>query len=153
MRRSTAKKVIECDGIIFDSKDEMLYYKYLLDLQSKGMIRSFERQVRIELIPALTTFEGNKQKPICYVADFLVHVTAGYSVYVEIKGFASPLDMLKRKLYHYWSSKQSKQIPLQWMSYSKKYSGEIGFIDYDVLQKIRAKAKKDKIAQNQFKAV
>lgn len=143
MRRSTAKKVIEYNSIIFDSKDEMLYYQYLQNLQQLGHIRGFERQVRIELIPALTTFEGNKQKPICYVADFLVHVTAGYSVYVEVKGFASPVDLLKRKLYHYWSSKQEKQIPLQWMSYSKKYGGESGFIDYDVLQKLRKDARKN----------
>lgn len=143
MRRSTAKKIVTRGEIQFDSLDEAKYYDYLLDLQSKGMIRSFERQVRIELIPALTTFEGNKQKPICYVADFLVHVTAGYSVYVEIKGFASPLDMLKRKLYHYWSSKQEKQIPLQWMAYSKKYGDASGFISYENLQKLRKDAKKN----------
>ena len=137
MRRSTAKKIVTRGEIVFDSLDEARYYDYLLDLQSKGMIRGFERQVRIELIPALTTFEGNKQKSICYVADFLVHVTSGYSVYVEIKGFASPLDMLKRKLYHYWSSKQAKPIPLQWMAYSKKYGDASGFIEYDVLQKKR----------------
>lgn len=142
MRRSTAKKVVTRGEIQFDSLDEAKYYEYLFDLQSKGMIRGFERQVRIELIPALTTFEGNKQKPICYVADFLVHVTAGYSVYVEIKGFASPLDMLKRKLYHYWSSKQEKQIPLQWMAYSKKYGDASGFIEYGNLQKLRKDAKK-----------
>ena len=143
MRRSTAKKVIEYNSIIFDSKDEMLYYQYLLDLQSKGMIKGFERQVRIELIPALTTFEGNKQRPICYVADFLVHVTAGYSVYVEIKGFANVLDLIKRKLYNYWSSKQEKPIPLIWMSYSKKYGDASGFISYENLQKLRKDAKKN----------
>lgn len=143
MRRSTAKKVIECDGIIFDSKDEMLYYQYLQNLQQLGHIRGFERQVRIELIPALTTFEGNKQKPICYVADFLVHVTAGHSVYVEIKGFANVLDLIKRKLYNYWNSKQEKQIPLQWMAYSKKYGDASGFCSYDNLQKLRKDAKKN----------
>ena len=137
MRRSTAKKIIEHDGIKWDSKDEMLYYQYLLDLQSKGHIKGFERQVRIELIPALTTFEGNKQRPICYVADFLVHVTAGYSVYVEIKGFANVLDLVKRKLYNYWSSKQEKQIPLIWMAYSKKHGDASGFISYENLQKLR----------------
>ena len=143
MRRSTAKKIIEFDGIKWDSKDEMLYYQYLQNLQQLGHIKGFERQVRIELIPALTTFEGNKQRPICYVADFLVHVTAGYSVYVEIKGFANVLDLIKRKLYNYWSSKQEKPIPLQWVSYSKKYGGETGFCDYDELQKLRKDAKKN----------
>ena len=143
MRRSTAKKVIEYNSIFFDSKDEMLYYQYLLDLQAKGMIKGFERQVRIELIPPITTFEGNKQRPICYVADFLVHVTAGYSVYVEIKGFANVLDLIKRKLYNYWSSKQEKPIPLIWLSYSKKYGDASGFISYENLHKLRKDAKKN----------
>ena len=143
MRRSTAKKVITYDNIVFDSKDEMLYYQYLLELQSKEHIKGFERQVRIELIPALTTFEGNKQRPICYVADFLVHVTAGYSVYVEIKGFANVLDLVKRKLYNYWSSKQEKPIPLIWMAYSKKYGDASGFISYENLHKLRKDAKKN----------
>ena len=144
MRRSTAKKVIEYNSIIFDSKDEMLYYQYLQNLQQLGHIRGFERQVRIELIPALTTFEGNKQRPICYVADFLVHVTAGYSVYVEIKGFANVLDLIKRKLYNYWSSKQEKPIPLQWMSYSKKYGDASGFCTYEELQQKRKETKNAK---------
>ena len=137
MRRTTAKKVVTRGEIVFDSIDEARYYDYLLDLQSKGMIRGFERQVRIELIPALTTFEGNKQRPICYVADFLVQYASGYSVYVEIKGFANPTDLIKRKLYNYWNSKQARQIPLEWVSYSKKWGGETGFINYDVLQKLR----------------
>ena len=137
MRRSTAKKVVTRGEIVFDSLDEARYYDYLLDLQSKGMIRGFESQVRIELIPALTTFEGNKQRPICYVADFLVHVTQGYSVYVEVKGFANPTDLIKRKLYNYWNSKQAKQIPLEWVSYSKKWGGETGFCSYDALMKAR----------------
>ena len=143
LRRSTAKKVITYDNIVFDSKDEMLYYQYLLDLQSKGMIKGFERQVRIELIPALTTFDGSKQRPICYVADFYVQYVSGYQVYVEVKGFANVLDLIKRKLYNYWSSKQEKPIPLQWMAYSKKYGDASGFIEYDNLQKLRKDAKKN----------
>ena len=143
MRRSTAKKIVTRGEIQFDSLDEAKYYDYLLDLQAKGVIKGFERQVRIELIPALTTFEGNKQRPICYVADFLVHVTQGYSVYVEIKGFANVLDLIKRKLYNYWSSKQEKQIPLQWLSYSKKYGDASGFISYENLQRLRKDAKQN----------
>ena len=143
MRRSTAKKIVTRGEIQFDSLDEAKYYDYLLDLQSKGHIKGFERQVRIELIPPITTFDGNKQRPICYVADFLVHVTQGYSVYVEIKGFANVLDLIKRKLYNYWSSKQEKPIPLIWMAYSKKYGDASGFIEYDNLQKLRKDAKKN----------
>jgi hypothetical protein len=130
MRRSTAKKVITYDSIVWDSKDEMLYYQYLQQAQQHGLIIGFERQVKIELIPAVETYEGNKQRPIYYIADFLVHVTPQYSVYVEVKGFASPADLIKRKLYHYWSSKQEKQLPLIWVSYSKKYGDEHGFIEY-----------------------
>ena len=142
MRRSTAKKTVTRGEIVFDSIDEARYYDYLLDLQAKGMIRGFERQVRIELIPALTTFDGSKQRPICYVADFWVKYSSGYQTYVEVKGFANVLDLIKRKLYNYWSSKQEKQIPLEWVSYSKKYGGETGFISYDVLMKKRKENKR-----------
>ena len=142
MRRSTAKKTVTRGEIVFDSIDEARYYDYLLDLQAKGMIRGFERQVRIELIPALTTFDGSKQRPICYVADFWVKYSSGYEIFVEVKGFANVLDLIKRKLYNYWSSKQAKQVPLEWVSYSKKYGGETGFISYELLQKKRKENKR-----------
>lgn len=142
MRRTTAKKVVTLDGIKFDSVDEAKYYQHLQNLQQLGLVKSFERQVRIELIPALTTFDGLKQRPICYVADFWVKYASGYQVYVEVKGFANVLDLIKRKLYNYWNSKQEKQIPLEWVSYSKKWGGETGFISYDLLQKKRKENKK-----------
>ena len=142
MRRSTAKKTVTVDGIKFDSLDEAKYYQHLQNLQQLGMVKSFERQVRIELIPALTTFDGLKQRPICYVADFWVKYASGYQVYVEVKGFANVLDLIKRKLYNYWNSKQEKQIPLVWVSYSKKHGGETGFLSYDLLQKKRKENKR-----------
>ena len=142
MRRSTAKKIVEYNGVKYDSKDEMLYCKYLEELEIAGIVTAFERQVRIELIPALTTFDGLKQRPICYVADFWVKYASGYEVYVEVKGFANVLDLIKRKLYNYWNSKQEKQIPLEWVSYSKKWGGETGFLSYDLLQKKRRENKR-----------
>ena len=142
MRRTTAKKVVTLDGIKFDSVDEAKYYQHLQNLQQLGMVSDFQRQVRIELIPALTCFDGSKQRPICYVADFWVKYSSGYEIFVEVKGFANVLDLIKRKLYNYWSSKQEKQIPLEWVSYSKKYGGETGFISYDLLQKKRKENKR-----------
>ena len=142
MRRSTAKKIVERDGIKFDSLDEAKYYHYLISLEEQGIVLAFERQVRIELIPALTTFDGLKQRPIYYIADFYVQYVGGYSTYVEVKGFANPTDLLKRKLYNYWNSKQEKQVPLEWVSYSKKYGGETGFISYELLQKKRRENKR-----------
>ena len=142
MRRSTAKKIVERDGIKFDSLDEAKYYDYLISLEEQGIVLAFERQVRIELIPALTTFDGLKQRPIYYIADFYVQYVGGYSTYVEVKGFANPTDLLKLKLYNHWNSKQAKQIPLEWVSYSKKYGGETGFLSYDLLQKKRKENKR-----------
>ena len=137
MQRSTAKKFVTLDGIRFDSVDESKYYLYLKQLQAEGLVKSFEMQVPIQLIPPVTCFDGSKQRGITYKADFLVHYAGGYSVYVEIKGFANPTDLLKRKLYHYWNSKQEKQIPLDWVAYSKKWGGETGFCSYDKLMKMR----------------
>lgn len=136
------KKTVTVDGIKFDSLDEAKYYDYLISLEEQGIVSAFERQVRIELIPTLTCFDGSKQRPICYVADFWVKYASGYQVYVEVKGFANVLDLIKRKLYNYWNSKQEKQIPLEWVSYSKKYGDESGFINYDVLMQKRKENKR-----------
>ena len=142
MQRRTAKKIVEYNGIKWDSKDEMLYYQYLQALQAQGIVTDFARQVKIELIPALTTFDGSKQRPICYIADFWVQYSSGYQSYVEVKGWANVLDLIKRKLFNYWNSKQEKPVPLQWVSYSKKWGGETGFCDYDYIMRMRKEGKK-----------
>ena len=127
--------------IKFDSLDEAKYYDYLQGLQAQGIVTEFQRQVKIELIPALTCFDGSKQRPICYIADFWVQYAGGYSTYIEVKGWANVLDLIKRKLFNFWNSKQDKPIPLQWVSYSKKWGGETGFIEYDALMKMRKAVK------------
>ena len=142
MQRRTAKKIVMRGEIKFDSLDEAKYYDYLVELQAQGIVTEFARQVKIELIPALTCFDGSRQRPIFYIADFWVKYSSGYASYVEVKGWANVLDLIKRKLFNYWNSKQAKQIPLQWVSYSKKWGGETGFCDYDYIMRMRKDAKK-----------
>lgn len=142
MQRRTAKKIVMRGEIKFDSLDEAKYYDYLQALQAQGIVTEFARQVKIELIPALTCFDGSKQRPICYIADFFVKYSSGYQSYVEVKGWANVLDLIKRKLFNYWNSKQTKPVPLQWVSYSKKYGDESGFISYELLQKKRKENKR-----------
>lgn len=147
---------VDCDGYTFDSKDEMHYYQYLKKLWVQGSVTAFDMQPKVVLIPAITLFDGTKQKEISYKPDFYVEYLGGYREMVDLKGFGTQQGILRRKLYNWLSVQKGSSvynIPLRWIARNLKHGDANGFIDYDVLQKIRAKAKKDKIAQNQFKAV
>lgn len=57
MRKPDSKygnKKVEYQGISFDSKKEMERYLILLDAQRQGVISDLQRQVKFELIPAIT---------------------------------------------------------------------------------------------------
>lgn len=47
-------KKVEYQGITFDSKKELQRYMVLLDAQRNGKITDLQRQVKFELIPAIT---------------------------------------------------------------------------------------------------
>lgn len=74
-------KKVEFQGILFDSKREMQRWLILKDAEAKGVISDLQRQVKFELIPAVTeeyvvhlkTKDKVKtrvvQRPITYTAD------------------------------------------------------------------------------------
>lgn len=80
------------DGITFHSRREADYYGQL-KLEKKGkLIKDFERQVKYNL-----EVNGNK---ICgHIVDFLVTLPCGKKEVREVKGFATDVWDLKRKLF------------------------------------------------------
>lgn len=76
----------EIDGIKFDSKAEAKRYKELLLLKEKGEVLFFLRQVPF-FLPG-----GVK-----YVLDFLVFWANGEITFEDVKGFKTPLYILKKK--------------------------------------------------------
>ena len=120
--------------ITFDSKVEGEYYKKLICDFSLKKINSFKNQ------PIYTLQDGfigpnGKIRAITYKADFeVVHLDGTIEV-IDIKGMATEVANIKRKLF-LWTY---NDIKLTWISYVKKYGG---WIDYFELKKLRRKNKK-----------
>lgn len=130
------KKVTVC-GIKFDSKAEANYYLYLKAEQQAGRVAGIALQPKIELQPKFDR-EGKHYKAITYTPDFFVEYSDGRCEYIDVKGTSTQQGELRRKLFLY-----KMDIPLRWVAQSNKYS-QTGWIDYDELQALRRKARKEK---------
>lgn len=97
------------DGISFHSKKEAGYYSQLKIEKRAGLIKSFERQVAFDLYaaPVLTLTPGVRGLDstaygirVCsHIVDFLVTRKDGSLEVREVKGFATDVWDLKRKLF------------------------------------------------------
>ena len=125
------------DDIVFDSKDEALYYQALKDMKAKGLIKDFELQPEFILQEGFEKDE-KKYRAIKYTADFRVLTNNDYSYIVDVKGMLTTEFKIKMKLFNY----KYPDIELRLISRSIKYGDEYGFIDYYELQKIRKQNKK-----------
>lgn len=80
------------DGIRYHSKKEAKYAQDLEFRKKAGLIKSWERQVRIELYAY--------GKHICnYYMDFVIYHNDGTVEYVEIKGYETDVWKIKWKLF------------------------------------------------------
>lgn len=80
------------DNHRFDSRKEADYYGQIKIEKKAGLILDFERQVSFDL-----TVNGKK---ICrHIVDFLVTLPDGKREVREVKGFATDVWNLKRKLF------------------------------------------------------
>ena len=122
------------DGYSFDSKVEAKYYEKLKVDKAKGTILNFELQPQYVLMPKFTNSFGKKIQSIIYKADFVIYELDNTQTVIDIKGFATPESLMKKKMYQHIYSDQ-----LVWLSW---YGGE--WIDYDVLIKGRRERKKEK---------
>jgi hypothetical protein len=124
-------------GSIFASELELKFYRdYLIPLRNKGTVKEIVLQPRYLL---QENFVKNKKKilAINYVADFRVVYDTGEEIVYDVKGLATSEAKLKRKIF----DKVYLDKELQWVSYSLQ---DGGWIDYDKLQKLRAKRKREK---------
>lgn len=93
-------KKTEVDGIVFDSKMESNYYRYLLDEKEKGRVVSIALQPSFELIPRFL-HNGCVIRKMVYKADFLVVYSDESCVVIDVKGVKTQVFNLKKKLFHY----------------------------------------------------
>jgi len=134
------KKVI-VNEIAFDSKDESIYYLYLVEQKQNGLIQDFELQPQYELIPKFT-YQNRKRQAITYTPDFKVIHNDSHIEVVDVKsmGSATQQGELRRKLFEF----KHPEILLRWVCRNLKHGNEQGWVDYDELKKIYAKNKRAK---------
>lgn len=85
------------DGINFDSRREADYYGELKMQKRANLILDFKRQVEFDLF----AWDGNEgSKRVCaHRVDFLVTLPNGSQEVREVKGFATDVWDLKRKMF------------------------------------------------------
>lgn len=104
------------DGIVFDSKAEAGYYRYLKRQQAKGKVLSFERQKTYELLPKFRHPKtGKAVRAIKYIPDFVVTYADGRVEVIDIKGVQTEAFKLKAKLFM-----TKYQVPLILIKYDSR---------------------------------
>lgn len=90
-RKYGNKRTKVTGGVTYDSKGEAGYANHLSMLVYAKEIKSWERQIRIEL-------RAGGHKVCTYVMDFLVHNNDGSITLTEYKGYATDLWKMKWRL-------------------------------------------------------
>ena len=125
------------NGIVFDSKLEMRYYRDVLcPLEKSGDIVECELQKPYELQPKFV-HDNKTVQPIKYVADFFVRYKDGREEVIDTKGCPDQTAILKRKMFWYIYP----NICYKWVGYSKI---DGGWCDYEQIKKNRAERKRNK---------
>jgi hypothetical protein len=123
MARSYEK--IDFDGIKFDSKSELEYYKKLKDMRSRGKIKDFKCNPHYILQEGdWINWRDEKQDSIDHYPDYLVTLLDGSQIIIDTKG-GSVLThefsaSLKKLLFEY----QNRNIPYYFISKLPRYLGE-----------------------------
>lgn len=105
------------DGIVFDSKAEMEYYReVVLPLAAAGEIVQYELQKSFVLQPGFRN-DGKAVRAITYVCDFYLIYKDGHSEVIDVKGMATPEAKLKRKMFLYKYPEEN----LLWVKKSGKH--------------------------------
>lgn len=122
--------------ITFMSKLERRFFEdVVLKGMNDGSIIKYELQKRYCLQPSFK-YQGKTIKPINYVSDFDLWLADGRFFVIDTKGMPTVDAKIKAKMFKY----KYPDIKLIWMSYTKA----TGWVEFDVLQKIRRKKKKSK---------
>ena len=130
------------NGIKFDSHDELLYFKHLMDQVERKEIKSFELQPLYTLIDKFEK-DGVKYRAITSRPDFKVYHNDGGVELIDVKGMSTQQGNLRRKLF---DARYSEK--LTWVTRNLKHGDEHGWIEYDQLAKVRAKQKKAKASDD-----
>lgn len=87
-----AKRTV-VDGITFASKKEAAHYQKLKMMEKAGEIRNLELQPTFVLVPKV-----GRDRAVHYIADFRYQDKEGNTVIVDVKGMATPVYRIKKRL-------------------------------------------------------
>ena len=126
------------NGIKFDSALEASYYLTLMKRKAEGKVKDFVIHPKFVISKGYIRV-GKKIPPSYYVLDFQVFNSDGTTEYIDIKGFATQVSKLKRKLLE----SQNPEIRVKWLEINYQYGDEDGWIEREKLQEIIKKNTKD----------
>jgi hypothetical protein len=136
-RTEKGKRKRTFQNVEFASEMEMKFYRdYLLPLKEKGEINEIILQPKYVLQNGFTK-NGKKYLPIIYVGDFEVDFSDKKKITYDVKGLPTPEAKMKRKIFE----KIFPEKILIWIALSMQ---DGGWIEFDKLQKLRAKRKKER---------
>lgn len=135
MSKYNAKQV-EYNGVIYDSKLEVEYRKLLEEQVAKGEIKSFSFHPTYILQDKFIK-QGKLIRAIVYEADFVIHTLDDREIVIDLKGYPTPLSILKKKMFDY----RYPDKELKWITFVKKWGG---WIEFDELKKVRKASKNAK---------
>ena len=131
------KKERTYKGVQYDSKTEMLFYiEYVEPRLESGEIKSCTRQVEYVLQDKFK-YNGKTILPIKYRSDFNIIWSSGELQVFDVKGNPDNMSLLKRKMM--WA--KYPEANLTFICRNLKYGG---WVEYDLLKKLRRKAKNNK---------
>lgn len=115
--------------------------KYYRDVIFVGLndysIKNCAMQVKFELQPSFK-YKNKNILSINYVADFVVTYADDSVIVWDTKGLADSTSKIKKKLFHF----KYPNIDYRWISFS---SIDGGWLEYDIIQKLRSERKKLKV--------
>lgn len=95
-------KTERVDDIIFHSRAEAEFYKYLKEQQKSGTVVAFEMQKVFEIQEGFRHPRTGKWiRAIKYIPDFVVHYAGGETEVIDVKGFKTDVYKMKSKMFMY----------------------------------------------------
>ena len=96
-RSKYGAKKVEKYGRKWDSRMELDFYEYLLELKEKGEIIDIELQPKF-LLQEKFTYQGKTIRKIEYISDFRIKYSDGKEEVIDCKGIKTTDYKLKEKL-------------------------------------------------------
>lgn len=123
------------NGIVFDSRMEMQYYRdVLLPLVECGEVTHYELQKTYILQEGFKR-NGKNVNAITYIADFYIEYADGRKEVIDVKGLPDSVAKLKRKLFF----RRYPDLEYRWVTNVQKFGG---WIDYEEAKKLRHEEKR-----------